>query len=125
MPEKINLYYRWIRNNWDEIAVYLLTLWCTLLSSNLEQLKEGENIILSFDVSKIILSATIALLLTFAQEWIFPEKDTAAVTKEQKKIGKRKHIAKRMVFAMAFGFSAPNIVTLIINSVTKLSGLGL
>jgi len=102
---------KWIKSYWDEITAYLLTFWCTMLSPFLPVLESGDKVKLLKDISTIIFYATIALFLTFAQEYIIPEKiPNPKMTNEEKRIAKRKHIIKRFIFAMAFGFGAPTAV---------------
>lgn len=125
MPEKINAFCKWFRNSWDEVVAYLLTFWCTMLSPFLPVLQTGDKIQMVKDIMIILLYATVALFLTFAQEFIFPEKvEKAKLTNEEKKLAKKNHRIKRFAFAMAFGFAAPTAVHSLLTYFMKLSGLG-
>ena len=116
---------KWLGNNWDEFVAYLLTLWCALIAHALPAIETGADVSISFQVGRFLVSATAALMLTFAQEFIFPEKaETAKMTMDAKRAAKRTHLAKRFLFAMAFGFGAPGAVNTVIGYVMKLGGLG-
>jgi len=108
----------WFKNNWDELVAYLLTLWCTMLSPFLPILQTVDKIKMVQDIMLTLFYATIALFLTFAQEFIFPDKENKSkMTLEEKKLAKRKHLMKRFLFAMTFGFGAPTAVHKIISLV--------
>lgn len=114
---------KWFKNYWDEIVAYLLTFWCTMLSPFLPTLQTADKIKLVKDLMLILFYATIALFLTFAQEYIFPEKEeNKNMTNDEKRLAKKKHVVKRFLFAMCFGFGAPTVVYKIIDLITK--GIG-
>lgn len=118
-------FHKWLSESWDEIVAYFLTFWCAFIAHTLPTLETGESVILNFQLGRFSIVATVALALTFAQEFIFPDPpETAKMTTSEKKTAKKKHMVKRFLFAMAFGLGAPGVTNTIISYVVKLSGLG-
>lgn len=122
MPNTIK---KWFSNNWDEMIVYGLTCWCTILSPFLPNLSTGTKIKLATDLLTMLFYLTIALFLTFVQEYIRLEKTDDIEAKNKRKSAKRKklNLIRRFLFAMVFGFGSPAIVSKAIEHFTRLSGL--
>jgi len=117
--------HKWFIESWDEVIAYFLTFWCAFISHTLPTLETGDSVVLNFQLGRFFIVATVALALTFAQEFIFPDPPaTAKMTRSEKKAAKKKHMVKRFLFAMAFGLGAPGLTNTIISYVVKLSGFG-
>lgn len=115
---------RWFRDSWDEALVYGLTLWCTFISQYLPILTEGRNVAFAFDLLAFSVYATVALFFTYVQEYIRLEKEDTAETTAKKKAAKRKHMIRRVAFAMFFGLSSPVLLPKIFEYFTRAAGLG-
>ena len=114
----------WLRNNWDEALVYGLTLWCTIIAPYLPILTEGRKMAFTFDALAFAVYATVALFLTYVQEFIRKEKDETAETTAKKRAAKRTHMVRRITFAMFFGFSSPLILPSVFQYFMRALGLG-
>jgi len=115
---------RFFKNSWDEILVYGLTLWCTFISPYLPILADNKKMSFIFDPLAFSVYATVALLLTYVQEYIRLEKNDTEETTAKKKAAKRSHMPRRIIFAMVFGFASPVLLSNILKYFIKLSGLG-
>jgi hypothetical protein len=78
----------------------------------------------SLDLLAFSVYATVALLLTYFQEYIRVGKEDTEETKSKRKQAKRHNMPRRIVFAMVFGFGSPAILSNIIKYVSNMSGLG-
>ena len=89
---------------WDEGLIYLIALASCLISSRWESFKGTESFTLDLSIGRILFSLLLALLAVCAQEIIRKDEDGT------KRAGKKKHLPKRIVFAILFGLGSPQIV---------------
>lgn len=89
---------------WDEGLIYIIALAACIVSSRWESFKGTDAFTLDLSIGRILFSLLLALLAVCAQEMIRKDDDGT------KRAGKKKHLPKRIVFAIIFGLGSPQIV---------------
>ncbi len=98
---------RFLKNAWDEILVYFVTVASILMSQYIEILKSGEDIEFTVQTGKLLVAMFIALMITLKTE---ETKGSNEQEKTASRSGKRNNLGGRLYVALSSGMMWPQII---------------
>lgn len=100
---------KFIKNSWDEILVYMVTVASILMSQYIEVLKSGEDVEFTVQTGKLLVAMFVALMITLKAEEV---KGSSDQEKTVARNGKRKNLGARLYVALSSGMMWPQIIGL-------------